>query len=599
LSFLRSLAFTLHRPSLSFIFCHFLRAILSILLHLYILMISSSTSRISFTLLLVSLFLGFTHLIPSIHAQTFKPAFLPYPISGYFDRQGLYVAGGHDERSDVGKPMSQAFTIDLSMSWNTNNPQFKKLPDFRPVYYGPSTVSADGKQWVVFYNATVFAYNFGTSKWSTLFNTPDYIAGDEIAVTDPETGSVYIMIDDTEGTFSEAYSYAAAWSASQKKLYLISGKTYGSGSFETDLTHLNMFSYSDKDGWFLSLDTVLALYQLSGTKIVLFGGFIKDKLRTLPDIHFLDVATMIWTRGPDADQKERRARAACAVSNDQFIAWGGQNFMDDTPVNSTIVYNLKTNKWTSDYNGTPEPSTSSAPIPSSSASPNGSPLDNGSQHSTGGLSFDAMIAIIALGIAGITLAFGTFILCRMRRKHSQKVQHHIPDTQEPPKPVIADGGLHIKTSMTVDPSGRGPQESSMNSNSKFEKHLHKNPQPPVTQFPLHTAHPANPHATIPPQPSHNPQRYAAEHVKILHSLRGIHSAICPSSRDKTFTLEDHMPPSSLSLHRIHTSLPQAQDARPQTSYLINTIDTTVLSLNPTVNATGLNETDTTVFSTAT
>jgi len=501
-------------------------------------MIPGSNSLISFTRLLVLLFLGFTHLIPSIHAQTFNPVGLPRPISGYFDRQGLYVAGGYEELHDNAKPMSQAFTIDLSMSWNTNNPQFKELPNFRPVYYGPSTVSADGKQWVVLYNTTVFAYNFGTSKWSTLFNTTDYIAGDEIAVTDPETGSVYIPVYNylmklniesnsydrlvIPKELSTAEKYAAAWSASQKKLYLIGGKTYGIGAFETDLTHLNMFSYSDKDGWYdftkyakgeipQPRHSACLVSAFGGTKMVLFGGFIKDKIRTLPDIHLLDVATMVWTRGPDADQKERRALAACAVSNDQFIAWGGQNHQDGTPVNSTIVYNLKTNKWTLNYNGTPDPSTSSAPIPSSSASPNGSSLSDGSQHSTGGLSFDAMIAIVALGIAGITLAFGAFILCRMRRKHSQKVlQDHIPDTQEPLKPVIADGGLHAKTSMAVHPSGRGPQESSMNSNSEFEKHLHKNPQPPAVQLPLHAAHPANPHATIPPQPSHNPQQYVTK-----------------------------------------------------------------------------------------
>ncbi|KAI8358288.1 hypothetical protein B0O80DRAFT_444433 [Mortierella sp. GBAus27b] len=57
--------------------------------------------------------------------------------------------------------------------------------------------------------------------------------------------------------------------------------------------------------------------------MVLFGGYTRDKLKALADIHILDLTTMIWKRGPDVGQKERRAEPACAISNEHFIAWGG------------------------------------------------------------------------------------------------------------------------------------------------------------------------------------------------------------------------------------------------------------------------------------
>jgi hypothetical protein len=320
-------------------------------------MVPCHFSRISSVLLVVFLLFGFTLFIPTIQARAFKPAGRFHPSSNYIDRIGLFIAASDDYRGSKrnGNTFNQVgetkpFVIDLSVSWNTSNPRFKKLSDSPPIFYGPSTISADGKQWVVFDNTTVYIYNLETTKWSTLFHPLDYEADSDTAVMNPETGLIYIpttgdgylmRLNITSRSYdrlamppslSNAHFYAAAWSASQKKMYMIGGKTGGPPS--TQLTHLIMSSYSDKDGWYnLTRDAKGDVPQprfgaclvpaFGGSKMVLFGGHTVDRLTTLNDIHILDLTTMIWKRGPDVAQKEQRALAACAMSNDHFIAWGG------------------------------------------------------------------------------------------------------------------------------------------------------------------------------------------------------------------------------------------------------------------------------------
>jgi len=93
---------------------------------------------------------------------------------------------------------------------------------------------------------------------------------------------------------------------------------------------------------------------------------------TLLSIHVLDVATMTWTKGPDVSNNDERLHAACAVSNDQFIAWGGQRIESlggRFTYNSTLILDLKTTKWVSKYTaGPPLPTTRRSFMPSASSS---------------------------------------------------------------------------------------------------------------------------------------------------------------------------------------------------------------------------------------
>lgn len=311
-------------------------------------------------LLALTTLLGLAWLLPCIHAQTFKPSGLPNPINSYIDKQALFIAGGY-RNSSTGPRMTQLFAIDLSVSWDSSDPTFKKLPDSPLLYYGPSTISADGKQWIVVDNSTAYAYDIEKATWSTLVQH-DLTVVDQIAATDPDTGFIYIpatnnnylmRLNVTSRSYdrliinknvSETNDFSAAWSAFQKKLFIIGGR-HGADN----PTQLIMFSYNDTAGWAnLTMDakgevpgprhSACLVPAFGGKKMVLFGGKIGNTVNALADIYVLDVATMFWTRGPDVAQTERRALAACAVSNDHFMHGEGRTDLSGIrPSSSTSI----------------------------------------------------------------------------------------------------------------------------------------------------------------------------------------------------------------------------------------------------------------------
>lgn len=61
----------------------------------------------------------------------------------------------------------------------------------------------------------------------------------------------------------------------------------------------------------------------NGTKMVVFGGQDVSTYVLLSSIYLLDLKTLVWTRGADADPSQGRRGMACAVAGDNFIAWGG------------------------------------------------------------------------------------------------------------------------------------------------------------------------------------------------------------------------------------------------------------------------------------
>ncbi|KAI8359555.1 hypothetical protein B0O80DRAFT_440532 [Mortierella sp. GBAus27b] len=84
--------------------------------------------------------------------------------------------------------------------------------------------------------------------------------------------------------------------------------------------------------------------------MLLFAG--DDKTSA---VYTLDVTTLAWKKGASIPSS---VGSACAVSGDQFISWGG-GVNDDTIFNKTLVYNLKTDTWTTSYFATSPPSPSS------------------------------------------------------------------------------------------------------------------------------------------------------------------------------------------------------------------------------------------------
>ncbi|KAF9271224.1 hypothetical protein BGZ68_004006 [Mortierella alpina] len=151
--------------------------------------------------------------------------------------------------------------------------------------------------------------------------------------------------------------YSLAWAPMLNGFLL-----FGGWGVTSNTTLGSLYTYSTHRGWAAfdatgdlpsarSESCLVPAY--SGSKMVLFGGRgswdeTMPTGRALSDIYILDVATRIWTRGPNVGTGGARIGHVCAVSGDYFISWGG---MVDTnsPISDTVVYNLKTSTWTSRY----------------------------------------------------------------------------------------------------------------------------------------------------------------------------------------------------------------------------------------------------------
>ncbi|KAG0007087.1 hypothetical protein BGZ65_008902 [Modicella reniformis] len=225
---------------------------------------------------------------------------------------------------------------------------------------------------------------------------------------DPETGSMYIphvqegimaRVSLTTKTYDrvamppnihieESHLHNFAWSTAQRQLIMIEATEGPLGQVKP----FNAYSYSVEHGWKniskrmkgqvpRSRRNSCFVPAYGGSKMILFGGDTIGSLATLSDIYVLDIATLTWTRGTNVAKKGQRGDAACAVSNDQFISWGGLNMDTGKIASSTVVYNIKTNRWTKAYiaaphtptgtrHGTPEPRNYYvASFPTSSSTP--------------------------------------------------------------------------------------------------------------------------------------------------------------------------------------------------------------------------------------
>ncbi|KAG0007636.1 hypothetical protein BGZ80_004418 [Entomortierella chlamydospora] len=296
---------------------------------------------------------------------------------------------------------------------------------------------------IVFSNGSVNIFNFQTEKWNKTFTINNFslITG-LTATTDPETNQVYIPNGVRTGLSTSAMlqidtmadkatnvpmhpnliniiGFSAAWSATQKSMFVFGGTVLASSTARSDL-----YSYSPKTGWSIVATTGQApsgrilscmLPVDGGAKIVLFGGIeVGTKgLTTLNDIYILDTTTNIWTRGQDTTSQNGRGAMACGISNDQFIAWGGTND-ENLPVNSTIVYDINANTWKSEYT-LPTTTSTSGTLPVSSTPPAGSSAEVTPES-------NSRIMIIlgsAIGLVVLFVVVGSLVH-RARAKHAAR-----------------------------------------------------------------------------------------------------------------------------------------------------------------------------------
>ncbi|KAF8941406.1 hypothetical protein EDD21DRAFT_349483 [Dissophora ornata] len=348
---------------------------------------------------------------------------------------------------------TQAFKIDLSISWNASNPVIQRLPDGPSCAFSPSTLSSDGQSWFVVSNDTAYTYSIESATWNqTLsFNSTDDFTGSS-AVTDPGTGLVFITVPDGSAMWMVDFQSSsfdniaidmgipavssAIWSTSQQEMLAFDGSPSAS-----------ILEYSPARNWSSSNMTgdipafrseACFVPAANGSKAVYFGG-IDQGQQVLGDIYVLDVVTMDWKRGPDVIMANRRAGAACAVSNNYFIAWGGsiKNSTGDT----VILYDLKSGVWTSNFdaasaqNSTQHPSvtatttaTMASPLSTlPTESPSGVAPDSSSPSPSSASTSEILTALFKVTVVLLSISGTIFYRTRVKKAKDAKESKESPE----------------------------------------------------------------------------------------------------------------------------------------------------------------------------
>ncbi|KAK3805861.1 MAG: hypothetical protein J3Q66DRAFT_123360 [Benniella sp.] len=321
----------------------------------------------------VILVLGASSIL-SAHAQSFQPVCASEAAYASLEGRGLYVQGGF---STSGKSTGQAFTIDLSQSWDAANPKYKQLPNGNPHNYSPSGITSDGKLWTVLIGYKGMRYDATSNSWSENFKTQARSTIGLTGATDHATDTMYIpngypnaerktemlrvnlkngttSSDRRSSPFWDQKQYATAWNPLRKSVIAV--------------TQNGVSEYTWEKGWKSSilkgLDTIpsrgACLVSVSGgKKMALFGGVNKEDTETIGDIYILHLEKKgeeRWTKASvDSNLKSQIARhsAACGSTGDQVIVWGGSTDLApqgfQCSKQQTLVFDVNSMKWTNKY----------------------------------------------------------------------------------------------------------------------------------------------------------------------------------------------------------------------------------------------------------
>jgi len=323
-------------------------------------------------------FLFSSSFVPSVHAQDFQPIPSTSTCFASIEGQGLYIVGG---RSESAASLTQAFVLSLSVSWSTSNPAIHQLKDSPDGSYLTScTMFNDGKGLFAMASGMGFTYNLTSDNWIEVSNSNFASMRSTTATSDLESGIIYVpnnfpdfsgmrvmySFDMNTKKYNTITMYSdtgavqtspIAWSAFlQSILFLPSDdpilRTFTPSKAGTPSGGWNSLNTTGENDWIDIPTCFVSAY--GGSKMALFSG--KD---TQSAVYILDVATLVWRKGPSIP---KLTFAACAVSGDQFILWSGHttNSTGQHEIsNRTLLYSMKTETWVSDY--TPPPPTVRTP----------------------------------------------------------------------------------------------------------------------------------------------------------------------------------------------------------------------------------------------
>jgi hypothetical protein len=440
----------------------------------------------SFTLLTLFTFLFNSFLSLSIYAQSFRPAPGSGFCSGFVEGQGLYVTNSYGPDNNL---TTQAFMIDLSVSWNTSNPVYKKLPGGPKIEVGNTACTlSNNDSLFILADSTGYVYNITSNAWSVFQNSNfDSNAGYNAATSDPVSGLVYIPTNGKDFQGKEVVLTLDLRTGIVKttELLLIDTDVFQAVAWSTALKCMVVFFMSDyvpitftpsetnkpTKGWGelpnkgmkedMAWNCIAPAY--GGSKMVLFGS---DLFSENVAVYIFDVINLTWKKGPSI--KQPFDDSACAITGDQFIIWGGES-------GNTLVYNMKTAKWTTSFIAPLRPNTTTTAIsyssPSQTSTQDDSHTSNTPDYNDTTLS-DKKLAIIIIIVTGalLTIILTTmFVYLGLSKRTRTDTQRTSPYTSSLDS---LDTEFHSNTSITLfskgsslgrDPSDPGPKFSAVSS----------------------------------------------------------------------------------------------------------------------------------------
>ncbi|KAF9172484.1 hypothetical protein BGX20_005541 [Mortierella sp. AD010] len=344
-----------------------------------------------------------------VAAQT--PAQTPAPVSfmayASVEEKTLFVHGGRTNYSS-GISFNQFFSLDLTQSgWNTSNPPWKTLSTRNGSLSSPTdyehamTVSKGNENLIIWgYDSGLAVYNIPSNSWVSNSSLP---AGSTLkldgirVVTDPVSGLIYAP----------------------------SGANHSYSMMRYDLANNIVTMLPMPDillGWQVTYYSAVWSTQrntYNGTKMIVFGG--EDiAFNPFGAVYILDVATLSWTRVSSiSPQTQNRADMACAVAGDNFLAWGGDQDFKIGAFGTPVIFNLKTNQWTTQYIASfPDASGAGSGSSGSFGSPNTTPPTDSSSSPK-----SSNVVTIASAVAVVVVVATVIVFVYRRRSRSPKQQH--------------------------------------------------------------------------------------------------------------------------------------------------------------------------------
>ncbi|KAF9551853.1 hypothetical protein EC957_004176 [Mortierella hygrophila] len=362
--------------------------------------------------------------------------------SVFIEGKGLYIHGGtvSDTSDTVKNPSSgQTFVIDLNNTWSIKNPNIRPLPTLYPSGGTGSTLFNNKISWFLKGTNAVHIFDMESETWALEKvdnNINPYPSLAAVAVP-MDNDYVYLIngYKDANATNSTAVmmrynvqadlvepmhlampvatDHVSIWSTLKGSAFIYGGADYVDQSLveffpgnPKDITSVKRAIIGDIPAGRFGHCMVEAY---GGAQIYVFGG--NTIQGTTSDIYRIDAHTMRWTRLGAGPTYTARAFAACAVTNDMFVAWGGATW-DPTNKRYTVVttpmvvYNMRTGEWPSTFD--PTPAANSTPPTDIPPSHEGDPAPR-------------LIPLggILAGIAGILLLAGVGVgvcYCRQKRQ---------------------------------------------------------------------------------------------------------------------------------------------------------------------------------------